>query len=48
MSVIILSVADENLGDKEKGCFMGVVLVEQNKKIYYFSDFNVNYFFAGM
>ena len=47
MSVIIESVADENL-DNKKDSFKGGILVEQSKKIYNFSDFNVNNFVARM
>ena len=48
MSVIIEGVADENLDNEEKGNFKGGVLVEQSKKTYNFSDFNVNNFVARM
>ena len=47
-SVIIESVADESLDNEEKGNFKGGVLVEQSKKTYNFSDFNVNNFVARM
>ena len=48
MSVIIGSIAEENLDNKEKGNFKGGVLVGQSKKTYNFFDFNVNNIVARM